>query len=65
MDFRWTVPTGAFESMVADIVGVKHALATANGTAAIHLVYLGLGLSAGMKWWFPVLPIKRHPMSRF
>ena len=37
------------ESMVADIVGVKHALATANGTAAIHLVYLGLGLSAGVE----------------
>jgi perosamine synthetase len=36
-----------FESGFAEFSGVRHALATSNGTTAIHLAYLGLGLGAG------------------
>lgn len=37
----------AFEREFADFVGVKHAFAVANGTAALHLAYLTLGLGSG------------------
>ncbi|MCX7681744.1 MAG: DegT/DnrJ/EryC1/StrS family aminotransferase [Anaerolineae bacterium] len=37
----------AFEHEFAALVGVKHAVAVANGTAALHLAYLALGLRAG------------------
>lgn len=36
-----------FESDTAAYLGCKHALAVANGTAALHLAYLALGLEAG------------------
>ena len=36
-----------FEREFAAMLGVKHAFAVANGTAAIHLAYLALGLGAG------------------
>ncbi len=36
-----------FERNLAEYLGVKHALAVSNGTAAIHLAYLALGLKAG------------------
>jgi perosamine synthetase len=35
------------ESQVASYLGRKHALAVANGTAAIHLAYLAMGLRDG------------------
>jgi dTDP-4-amino-4,6-dideoxygalactose transaminase len=37
----------AFEKEFADFVGVQHAFAVANGTAALHLAYLALGLGPG------------------
>jgi dTDP-4-amino-4,6-dideoxygalactose transaminase len=37
----------AFEREFADFVEVRHAIATANGTAAIHLAFLALGLGPG------------------
>ncbi len=37
----------AFEQEFADYLGVKHALAVSNGTAALHLSYLALGLHSG------------------
>jgi perosamine synthetase len=36
-----------FEGALAEYLGVKHALAVSNGTTAIHLAYLALGLRAG------------------
>lgn len=36
-----------FESEVCEFSGAKEALAVSNGTTAIHLAYLGLGLSPG------------------
>ena len=36
-----------FETMVATTFGTRHALAVSNGTTALHLAYLALGLNAG------------------
>ena len=36
-----------FESHYADHCGVKHALATSNGTTALHLALIALGISPG------------------
>lgn len=36
-----------FEQEFAKFVGVKHAIAVANGTVALHLAYLALGLQPG------------------
>ncbi|MEE8059469.1 MAG: UDP-4-amino-4,6-dideoxy-N-acetyl-beta-L-altrosamine transaminase [Pseudomonadales bacterium] len=36
-----------FEQAVADFVGAKYAVAVANGTAALHLAYLSLGVGPG------------------
>lgn len=38
---------GRLEDDVARYLGVKHALAVSNGTAALHLAYVALGLKAG------------------
>jgi dTDP-4-amino-4,6-dideoxygalactose transaminase len=37
----------AFEDEFAGFIGVKHALAVANGTAALHLALLALGIGPG------------------
>ncbi|MBS3169544.1 DegT/DnrJ/EryC1/StrS family aminotransferase [Candidatus Woesearchaeota archaeon] len=37
----------AFEKAFADFIGVKHAIATSNGTTALHAVLVGLGIGAG------------------
>jgi dTDP-4-amino-4,6-dideoxygalactose transaminase len=37
----------AFEKEFAGLLGVKHALAVSNGTAALHLSFVALGLSPG------------------
>jgi dTDP-4-amino-4,6-dideoxygalactose transaminase len=37
----------AFEQELAGLLDVKHAIAVANGTAALHLAYLALGLGPG------------------
>ena len=39
--------TKAFEDEFAAFVGAKHAIAVSNGTAALHLAYLALGLGPG------------------
>lgn len=36
-----------FEDQFAKYIGVKHAIATTNGTTALHLAVLSLGLSSG------------------
>lgn len=41
----------AFESAVADYCGVDHAVAVSNGTAALHLACLALGLGQGGLLW--------------
>lgn len=43
--------TLAFEQAAADYVGVAHALSVANGTAALHLVCMALGLGPGGLLW--------------
>lgn len=40
-----TVPL--FERAIADYVGAKYAVAVSSGTAALHIAYLALGLTAG------------------
>jgi len=37
----------AFEAAVADIAGTRHAVATVNGTAALHLALLAAGVGPG------------------
>lgn len=37
----------AFEEAIASRLGVEHAVATASGTAALHLALLGVGVGAG------------------
>lgn len=37
----------AFEKEFAELVGAKYAIAVSNGTAALHLSYLTLGLGSG------------------
>jgi dTDP-4-amino-4,6-dideoxygalactose transaminase len=39
--------TQAFEEEFASYVGARHAIAVANGTAALHLACMGLGLGLG------------------
>jgi len=39
--------TGEFESTFAGFLGIKHAFAVTNGTAALHLAHAALGLTAG------------------
>ena len=39
--------TSEFEELFAEHLGVKHALATANCTAALHLAYLAAGVGPG------------------
>ena len=47
-DFLTTGPAvGVFEDALAKSVGAKHAIACANGTAALHLASLALGLKPG------------------
>lgn len=47
-DFLTTGPTvEAFERAFAEVVGARHAVACANGTAALHLAMLALEVKAG------------------
>lgn len=39
-----------FESKLADFLGVEYAIACANGTAALHLIALALGIGPGDGW---------------
>ncbi len=46
---------GAFEKGFADFCGVRHALSCANGTVALHLALLGLGIKPGDEVIVPTL----------
>ena len=39
--------TQEFEQMIADYVGVKHAIAVNSGTSALHLIVRSLGIGPG------------------
>ena len=51
LDTNWVSSAGAFvdrfEREIAQYVGVPHAVATVNGTAAIHVALLAAGVTAG------------------
>jgi len=55
----WLAPAGpvphAFEKLLAGISGFPHVLATASGTAALHLGYRVLDLAPGDEIWAPTL----------
>ena len=46
---------GLFEKKCAEYIGVKHALAVSNGTTALHLAMLALGIKAGDEVIVPTL----------
>ena len=50
-DSNWVAPVGpdlnAFEGQIADLVGVRHAVALSSGTAALHLALLAVGVRRG------------------
>src|SRR3954470_72234 len=50
-DSNWIAPVGpdldAFEAQVAELVGVRHAVALSSGTAALHLALVAAGVRRG------------------
>lgn len=50
-DSNWVAPVGpdldAFEAQVADLLGVRHAVALSSGTAALHLALVAAGVRRG------------------
>ena len=50
-DSNWVAPVGpdldAFEERVAELVGVRHAVALSSGTAALHLALIAAGVRRG------------------
>src|SRR3954470_17623686 len=50
-DSNWVAPVGpdldAFEAQVAELVGVRHAVALSSGTAALHLALVAAGVRHG------------------
>jgi len=55
-----------FEQTVADYCGAEHAVAVANGTAALHLACLALGLGAGgLLWTTPITFVASANCARF
>src|SRR4051794_11380073 len=50
-DSNWVAPVGpdldAFEDQVAELVGVRHAVALSSGTAALHLALTAAGVHHG------------------
>ncbi|MCS6892123.1 MAG: DegT/DnrJ/EryC1/StrS family aminotransferase [Rhodovarius sp.] len=55
----WLAPAGpfprAFEDAIAAAIGLPHVLATASGTAALHLGYRLLGVAPGDEVWTTTL----------
>jgi perosamine synthetase len=45
---------GKFEASIAGYTNIRHAIATCNGTVALHLALTGLGIGPGTKLSFPV-----------
>jgi len=64
-DSNWVAPVGpdldAFEAQVAELVGVRHAVALTSGTAALHLALVASG--AATPSWCPRSPSPR-PRTR-
>jgi len=54
-DSNWVAPVGpdldAFEAQVAELVGVRHAIALASGTAALHLALVAAPCGAATPCW--------------
>src|SRR5690349_23451161 len=50
-DSNWVAPVGpdldAFEEQVAELIGVRHAVALSSGTAALHLALIAAGVRRG------------------
>ncbi|MEU4420123.1 aminotransferase class I/II-fold pyridoxal phosphate-dependent enzyme [Actinoplanes sp. NPDC024001] len=50
-DSNWVAPVGpdldAFEEQVAEVTGVRHAVALSSGTAALHLALIAAGVRRG------------------
>src|ERR1700728_1595081 len=59
LDSTWISSSGVyldrFEAQFAEFCGVRHAVACANGTAAIHVALLALGLAPGDEVIVPAL----------
>ena len=59
LDTGWVSSVGAyvdrFEQMLAEIAGVKHAVATVNGTAALHVALIVAGVKPGDEVLLPTL----------
>jgi dTDP-4-amino-4,6-dideoxygalactose transaminase len=59
LESGWLAPAGpapaAFEAGLAEETGFPHVLATASGTAALHLGYRILGVEPGDEVWAPAL----------
>jgi dTDP-4-amino-4,6-dideoxygalactose transaminase len=59
LESGWLAPAGpalaAFEEAVAEATGQPEALATASGTAALHLAYRALGVAPGDEVWTTTL----------
>ena len=59
LESGWLAPAGpgltAFEGALAEVMQLPHALATASGTAALHLAFRLLGVVPGDEVWAPTL----------
>ena len=59
LDTGWVSSVGdyvdRFEAMIAEQTGAKHAIATVNGTAALHACYTLAGVEAGDEVIVPTL----------
>src|SRR5690242_12121652 len=59
LESGWVAPAGpvpaAFEAAIAEATGFPHVLATASGTAALHLGYRLLGVEPGDEVWTSTL----------
>lgn len=57
LESGWVAPAGppiaAFEAAVGAVTGFPHVLATASGTAALHLAYRVLDIAPGDEVWAP------------
>ena len=55
-----------FESEICEAVGSKYAIACANGTAALHLVMLGLGIKENdVVWTTPITFVASANAARY
>ncbi|MEO5858719.1 MAG: DegT/DnrJ/EryC1/StrS family aminotransferase [Pyrinomonadaceae bacterium] len=67
MDSGWISSAGnyvsLFENSFADYCGVRHAIACCNGTVALHLALMALGVQAGDEVIVPTLTFVATPNS--